>query len=261
MNKKSKTESEISRISDCAGVRPKKEELLADTVYRELRKMIAMGRFKPGQRLNVEELARELSVSRTPVWEAIRGFLQEGILKNIPNRGVFMTERPIERVKDMLQVRASLDRLACSLTARQISRRTLNRLSTCLREQLKAIEDADATAYISADNRFHRLICEASGNRYLKGLYESATTHVVPAMFDILPFLHALYPVHQEIIRALSTGDHEQVDKAITHHSEIILINLEQQMQAQAERKEMVRRIKEDSLIPALVRKPKKRNP
>jgi DNA-binding GntR family transcriptional regulator len=257
MNDRDKAESEMPSIAERTGAGPRKEEILADTVYRKLRKVIATDRFKPGQRLNVEKLARELGVSRTPVWEAIRGFLQEGILRNIPNRGVFMTERPIERVRDVLQVRASMDRLACSLAVGRIPRRTLNRLSACLREQLKAIEDADVAAYMSADSSFHLLICEVGGNQYLEKLYKSAITYAVPAMFDVLPFLYALYPVHQELFEALSAGNLEGVDKAITRHSDIILANLEQQMRADAERKEMIRRIKEDSPVSAPVRKRK----
>lgn len=218
--------------------------------------MIAADRFKPGQRLNVEELARDLGVSRTPVWEAVRGFRQEGILENIPNRGVFMTERPMERVRDVIQVRGNLERLACRLAVGLIDRRALNRLSALLQEQLGAIESADVSAYISADNMFHRLICQAGGNQYLKGLYESITTfYVVPALLNFLPFLHDLHPIHQQIIASLSAGDLEGVDKAVVRHSEIILANLEQQMRAEAERRDIVRRIKENSHFGAPGRK------
>lgn len=73
-----------------------KKQLMNETVHQALRGMIAGRRFKPGQRLNVEELARELGVSRTPVWEAIRRLGQDGIVRNIPNRGVFMSENPLE---------------------------------------------------------------------------------------------------------------------------------------------------------------------
>jgi DNA-binding GntR family transcriptional regulator len=242
MNKKGKQLSTPAR-DDTTG--PKKDELLRDTVYRQLRIMIASGRFKPGQRFNVEELARELGVSRTPVWEAVRGFRQEGILKNIPNRGVFLVESPLERVRDVIQVRGYLERLACKLAIGSIDRGALKRLSLFLKEQLTAIENADVPAYISVDTNFHRLICQASGNLYLKGLYESLTTfYVVPALLNFLPFLHDLYPIHQQIIEALSAGDIEEVDRAAVFHNDIILKSLEQQIHAEARRKEIVRRIK-----------------
>ena len=52
--------------------------------------MIANQRFGPGVRVNVEQIAKEVGASRTPVWEAMHRLIQEGLLENLPNRGVFM---------------------------------------------------------------------------------------------------------------------------------------------------------------------------
>ena len=64
---------------------------LSDQVYKRIKDMIANHRFKPGSRINVENIAKELGVSRTPVWEAVSRLEQEDLVKNVPNRGVFMT--------------------------------------------------------------------------------------------------------------------------------------------------------------------------
>ncbi|HEX2965826.1 MAG TPA: GntR family transcriptional regulator [Syntrophorhabdaceae bacterium] len=250
--KKQKETTDTSFAADVISrTTPKREELLSDSISRSLRKMIGTGRFKPGQRINVEKLARELGVSRTPVWESIRGLLAEGIfLKSIPNRGVFVTEKPFERLRDVLQIRGALDRLACNLAIEHMNKRTLNKLSACLNEQLQTIEEGDITAYLSVDLKFHRLICEVGGNQYLKGLYESVTAYVIPTVFNLLPFLHDLFPVHEEIIEALAAGNAESVDKAITRHSDIILSNLEEQTKTEADRKEIVQRIKRQKANP-----------
>jgi DNA-binding GntR family transcriptional regulator len=236
----------------------KKKQLMSETIYQALRSIIVNRRFKPGQRLNVEELARELGVSRTPVWEAIRRLGQEGILRNIPNRGVFMTERPLERIQDILQVRVSLDRLACSLAVDHIDRRMLDKLSRCLPEQLNAIEAADIAGYYAADIKFHRLLCEASGNAYLGALYESITTHVFPTSFDVLPLLPALHVVHQEILVGLADRDLERCDRAVTNHGELLLAHLKEQMASETRRKAIVQRIKEDSPQPKPKLRPRK---
>ncbi|RJR30841.1 MAG: GntR family transcriptional regulator [Desulfobacteraceae bacterium] len=225
----------------------KKTQLMSETVYQSLREIIVGRRFEPGQRINVEELARELGVSRTPVWEAIRRLGQEGILKNIPNRGVFMADKPLERVQDIVQVRVSLDRLACRLAAGRVNRRMIEKLLRCLPDQLKAIEKADVASYYAADIRFHRLICEAAGNSYLKALYESITTHVFPTHFDVLALLPSLYVIHQEILAGFSDRDPERVDQAITRHGDLLLDHLKEQVASEAKTRAMVRRIKKDS--------------
>jgi DNA-binding GntR family transcriptional regulator len=223
------------------------KQLMSETVYQALREIIVGRRFEAGQRLNVEELARELKVSRTPVWEAIRRLGQERILYTIPNRGVFMAERPLERVHDILEVRSALDRLACGLAVEHINRPILDRISRCLPEQLKALEGADTSAYYTADIKFHRLITEASGNTYLIGLYESITAHVFPTPFDILALLPKLYVIHQEIVAGLSNRDHGQVDRAIAQHGDLLREHVKDQMTSEAQRKALVQRIKEYS--------------
>jgi DNA-binding GntR family transcriptional regulator len=229
----------------------KKKELANETVYQALRGIIMGRRFEPGQWLNVEELARELGVSRTPVWEATRRLTQESILKTIPNRGVFMAERPWERVRDILEVRSALDRLAAGLAVERIKRPILDKISRCLPDQLKALEVTDLAGYYSADIRFHRLITEATGNTYLKGLYESVTTHVFPTRFSIVALLPTLYLIHQEIVAGLSDRDRERVDGAVLRHGEVLMAHLEDQMASEAKQKAIVQRIKEDPAQPA----------
>ena len=77
--------------------------VLSTKVYAALKEMIADYRFKPGARLNVEKISKELEVSRTPVWEAVRRLQQEGLLENIPYRGVFMVEMTLDRALELFQ--------------------------------------------------------------------------------------------------------------------------------------------------------------
>ncbi|MGD0486458.1 MAG: GntR family transcriptional regulator [Syntrophorhabdales bacterium] len=228
----------------------RKKELTSTKVYRELRIMIGANRFKPGLRLNVEELRKELGFSRTSVWEAIRRLEQDGIVWNIPHRGVFMAENPLERVRDLIGVRGALDRLAGQLAVGRTSSRIIDQLSRCLPDQLRAIERADVGGYVAADVRFHVLICEASGNAYLRDLYESITMHVFPSPFDYLPCLSPAYLAHQEVVAGLSDRDPDRVDNAMVRHTEIAMSHLKEQMRAQVERGEMVRNIRENSSLP-----------
>jgi DNA-binding GntR family transcriptional regulator len=209
--------------------------------------MIVVHRFEPGLRLNVEKITREMGVSRIPVWEAIRRLQQEGIVLTIPNRGVFLRENPLERSLEIIEVRGALDRLAGRLACERISERILDQLAQCLRDQLRAIEKSDIGLYSSADLRFHGLIYEASGNSYLKEIFESITLQMLPSRLEFFRILPLLYLGHQEIIEGLNNRDPGEVEAAVARHVELAMNHVKGLLQSANERKEMVRRIKENS--------------
>ncbi len=223
---------------------PNKKELLSQTVYQEIHKMIALHRFEPGFRINLEKIAREVGISRTPVREAVRRLEQEGIVKTIPNRGVFLRENPLERVLEMQQARCALDKLAGRLAATHITKRIIHQLSKCLDNQLRAIESADLGLYSYSDYRFHSLIYEASQNAYLKELFELTTLQMLPAPLGMLPILPSLYLGHQEILEALKERDPNATEAALGRHTEFIMAHTREIIRTTLERKEMVRRMR-----------------
>ncbi len=226
-----------------------KKELLAEKVYQGIRSMIADYRWKPGVRLNVMKMARELGVSRTPVWEAVRRLEQEGILRSIPNRGVFMQEVSLERSMEVIEARGALDLLAVRLAAARMTVGLVDRMTRCLSDQLEAIEREDVVHYSSTDFRFHHLIYAASGNNYILELFESIALQMGPTRLKILPILPSLYLCHQEILQGLTDGDLDRAEKAMTHHTEIVANLTREHIKSSLERKELVRRAREGSAI------------
>ncbi len=232
------------QIKDKSNI-PARKELLAEKVYQGIRHMIADYRWKPGVRVNVMKMARELGVSRTPVWEAVRRLEQEGILRSIPNRGVFMAETSLERSLDVIQARGALDLLAVRLAASRMTKGVLDRIGRCLSEQLLAIEGEDVVRYSSADFQFHRLVYAAGGNTYILELFESIALQMRPTRLRILPALPSLYLCHQEILQGLADGDSGLAEKAMIRHTEIILNLTRESIKSSLERKELVRQAKE----------------
>jgi DNA-binding GntR family transcriptional regulator len=224
----------------------KKKELLSEIAYKAVRDMIIAHRFTPGLRVNVEELGRELGMSRPPVWEAIRRLEQDGVFRKIPNRGVFLIKNTFEKLFEQAQMRGPLEDLACRLACKRIDSKTLARLSRCLDRQLKAIEKGDLSSYSAADLEFHRLIYIASGNESLKELFESIILRMttVPPHLDILSHLPAVFASHQEIFKGIATGNEEKVRAGVERHTEIVLSHLETEILAKAEHEKTMRRIK-----------------
>ncbi|MEG1505739.1 MAG: GntR family transcriptional regulator, partial [Lachnospiraceae bacterium] len=82
---------------------------LRDVVFSSLRQAILRGELKPGERLMEIPLANKLGVSRTPIREAIRKLELEGLVLMIPRKGAEVAEITEKSLRDVLEVRESLE--------------------------------------------------------------------------------------------------------------------------------------------------------
>ena len=199
------------------------KRVLSSKVYEALKEMIAQHRFRPGARVNVERLSKELDVSRTPVWEAVRRLEIEGLLKYIPYRGVFMVEMTLETAYELFQVRGALERLVARLAAENADQRTLERLSKCVEAQLEVIEKQDPLGYSRLDFEFHSIIYKSTRNRVLEEILESVRTKMQPVSMQIMPILPRLYEDHIKILEAVRSRDSAMAEDAFRRHNENIL--------------------------------------
>ena len=93
---------------------------LRDVVFNTLRQAIITGEFAPGERLMEIALANRLGVSRTPVREAIRKLELEGLVVMIPRKGAEVARITEKDLRDVLEVRCSLEELAAELAAERM---------------------------------------------------------------------------------------------------------------------------------------------
>lgn len=195
------------------------KEKLSNQVYNVLKEMIIAHRFQPGSRLNVEQLAREMGVSRTPVWEAVGRLEQEGLLENIPNRGVFMATLTPQMAFELYQVREELEALAASLAAPRIEDSVLEQMEKCLEMQREVIEKADLAAYSRLDFDFHAAVYLASGSQVLQELLETIKNKMRPLNLQVKPLLSRFYQDHREILAALKKHDAKAAAAAFRKHN------------------------------------------
>src|SRR5690606_8809543 len=81
----------------------------ADRVYEQIKSMAITYRFRPGERINEVDLARQLNVSRTPLREALNRLATEGFLTTAPNRGFFGRPLDTKAVFDLYEFRRCLE--------------------------------------------------------------------------------------------------------------------------------------------------------
>jgi DNA-binding GntR family transcriptional regulator len=199
---------------------------LSERAYFRIKKMISDYRFSPGSRLNVEQLARDLGTSRTPIWEAVRRLEQEGLAKNIPNRGVFLVELTREAAIELYTVREVLEGMAARLAVQRISDKALEKMERMLRAQEKIVAEEDLVAYSKSDFEFHACIYAACGNTILREMLESIKEKVRPIAMQITPILTELFNDHQMIVRALCLRDPLLAEVAFREHNQRVLKQL-----------------------------------
>ena len=101
---------------------------LRDVVFHTLRQAILRGELKPGERLMEIKLANKLGVSRTPIREAIRKLELEGLVLIIPRRGAEVAQITEKSLRDVLEVRRSLEALAVQLACERMQAQGLQDL-------------------------------------------------------------------------------------------------------------------------------------
>jgi DNA-binding GntR family transcriptional regulator len=159
------------------------EEALVDEVAREIQKRILDGAIQVGAWIRQETLAAELGVSRTPVREALRQLQAGGLVEVLPRRGTYVRGPSPRDIREGYAVRAELEGLAAELAAQLITDVELERLSAAEallprkvdpppepapRSGHDLLADSGWLKSMEANDLFHDLIIQASGNRRLR---------------------------------------------------------------------------------------------
>jgi len=195
-----------------------KREKLSTKVYDILRKKIFEYRFEPGARINAEQIAKELGVSRTPVWEAIGRLEHEKLVENFPNKGVHIKELTFKEAMDLYSVREVLEGMAAKLATMSIKEPDIKKLESLLEKQKIAAEKKDVPLYSSLDYDFHSVIYGASGNTYLEELLNTIKYNTRPIHVHIQDHLNFLCDDHSKLICAIKNHDIQGAKEAIVLH-------------------------------------------
>jgi DNA-binding GntR family transcriptional regulator len=127
---------------------------------------ILSGKYRPGDRLNESQIARELNISRIPVREALSQLQEQGLVQNRERRGMFVTNITTEEVLQISSLRLILETEALRLARGRITPEILAELESLV-EQMESWDGTllDARAL---DLQFHRTLWRASGNPFLE---------------------------------------------------------------------------------------------
>ncbi|MCD0450019.1 GntR family transcriptional regulator [Actinocorallia sp. API 0066] len=141
-----------------------------DLAYATLRRRIVEVALKPGERLVERDLAAELNISRIPLREAMRMLAAEGLVVLVPGKGALVSPFTPADVRDLFDVRESLESLAARLAAARASTESVKALADRLAECRAATEARDVPRIAAANAAFHAEIIALAGNPLLTSI-------------------------------------------------------------------------------------------
>lgn len=154
-------------------------ERAVDAVYQAMRQAIVSCSLRPGERLNVEELAEKFGVSLTPVRGAIQQLATEGLIEIRPRSGTFVANLNHQEIDETFKIRCALECLAGEEAIERITPAQLHRLKELLRSLKKrAVTEQDRALHEKDNSELHQIIIEASGNRKLQEIYNALNAHI-----------------------------------------------------------------------------------
>jgi len=189
-----------------------------DTIYATLRQWVTVGRFLPGERLKIRDVAAALGVSTMPVRAALLRLAAEGALTHSPNCGVAVPRLSRAEFDDVLQNRLLLEGEAAERGALRLSGDDKQALRLLVQTMDQALQQADAKTYLDANEDFHVRLYRAAGSPLLMTLIDTVWLKVGPLsnqLFDDPAAAGVLNDAHEDLLRALDAGDAAAARRAI----------------------------------------------
>lgn len=210
-----------SLLRQSAGEQPRSKATATQRVYNELRRLILHGELEPGTVVTEADFAERLEVSRTPIREALRELLREGLIVEGPRRQIIVRTVPLADRHQLMLLRSALERLAVTEAARIAEITYVDQLRLLVIQQKRALRSGNVQAYLDLDDDFHVLIAVAAGTpigadflHQLRGL-----VRLVLNEQELSPTrLEETVADHEEIIDALEKRAPDAADAAMARH-------------------------------------------
>jgi DNA-binding GntR family transcriptional regulator len=194
-----------------------------EQIYNRIKNMLISNEYQPGDFIQIDKIARQFSVSATPIREAFIRLESAGFLKLIPNKGARVVEIHDVDIKETWEMRKILEPYAGRLTARLGLKKEIARLKIDIEAIIEG--DYDQESYIKADNDVHALIFNQIDNSLLKETIEKIHErsmrmryHAENSAQNNEKIVRQVCQEHLKILNALNSGDPDKAEATIRTH-------------------------------------------
>src|SRR5215472_18053976 len=200
------TRTAAQLISGQLALAPLNSMSLRDQAYVLLKDAIAgtdIYSQRQALRLDERELMQALGVSRTPIREALSILEQEGFVRTVPRRGIFIVRKSKREIIEMIQMWAALESMSARLATQRASDAEIAKLRHLFDEFQNSPPSEHLHEYSDANIAFHQMIIRLGGSQTI----ENATENLF---------------IHVRAIRTATIGQNDRPSRSIVEHLGII---------------------------------------
>lgn len=211
----------------------KENKSLTSLIFEKIREDILNGRYLQGDKLVEIKLADELGVSRTPVREALKQLELDGLVDNIPNRGVVVKGITPEDIDDILTIRLCIEGLVGQWAAERITDPEIKELQEIFDLMEFYTSKGDVEKIFDLNTRFHETLYQATKSRYLEGVLKDFQLFIKQSRNNSLKAdgrINIALEEHRDILNALKAHSVEDSRTALIKHISASNINIKDLM-------------------------------
>ena len=193
-------------------------------VYERLRRSIIEGELRPGLPINEADFAREHSVSKTPIREALRQLERDGLVENVPGRGSTISHIRPQDIREVFELREIIETGA----AKRAARLGENEELAGKREECRRLLESEQASgkYVQEWGSWedvHLCIVQALGNQMLVDVYSGLLDriHRIRSHYGqrfTQRRLHEILTEHTAILNAIVDGDSAGAERMVQQH-------------------------------------------
>jgi DNA-binding GntR family transcriptional regulator len=173
-------------------------------------------------RLDERQLSQKLGVSRTPIREALTLLEQEGFVRAVPRRGIYVVRKSKKEIIEMIVVWAALESMAARLAAKNATAQQLKGLADLFQEFKNEPPSDHLNEYSEANIRFHQTIIKLSGCALIAEMTQNLFIHIrAIRSVSLRQDNRAARSIndHMRIIAALEARDADLAEALVREHT------------------------------------------
>lgn len=210
-----------SELSDRIDDAPSGKMTNAVRIRKILLQAIGEGTLPAGARIIEKELGEALSVSRTPLREALSALRSEQIVERDED-GLRVRKLAWQDVRDLYEMRGTLEGMAARLAARHASASECQIIANLCEEEATLIaKQAEPDALSQLNKRFHNTILQAAGNQFLSDelrRLSRLTLLLGSTVYSLTDRLSMIQAEHLAITNAICAKDEEAAEAEMRAH-------------------------------------------
>jgi DNA-binding GntR family transcriptional regulator len=150
-----------------------------EEAYQQIKGFILRSEIYPRQKIIIEDLSKQMGISRTPIREAMSRLVMEGYVHQVLNRGFFVREITVDEIEELYGAREALEPYLAEEAARRIEPEQAQELETLLKEYKEYVERKPIRGRRLIDIVFHTKVAEIAGNSYLQSILADVFERIV----------------------------------------------------------------------------------